>query len=105
VTYDEIRSVIYAPSSEDHRGNEVTEEFGFIDEFSRTLKALGDEQWYAYVPCDEGPGIESNVGRNGGTARRDEHGVIEFFVLRAHQTVSADLKGSQLRRFKREARA
>ena len=77
-TYDEIRGVIYAPTSEGHRGDEVTEEFDSIDELLRTLRELGDEQWYAYVPYDEGPVFESTVG---GMVERlaDEHGVIEFF--------------------------
>lgn len=76
--FDEIRGVIYAPTKEDHRGDYVTEEFGSIDELLRTLRALGDEQWYAYVPYDEGPVFESTVG---GMVERlaDEYGVIEFF--------------------------
>src|SRR5229473_1766583 len=48
-TFDEIRGVIYAPTSEDHRGDEVIEGFDSVDEFLRTLRELGDQQWYAYV--------------------------------------------------------
>jgi hypothetical protein len=54
-TFDEIRGVIYAPTSEDHRSDEVIEEYDSVDGFLRTLRELGDEQWCAYVPYDEGP--------------------------------------------------
>jgi HJR/Mrr/RecB family endonuclease len=77
-TFDEIRGVIYAPTSEDHRGGDVIEGFDSVDEFLRTLRELGDEQWYAYVPYDEGPVFDSTVG---GMAEgiADVHGVLEFF--------------------------
>lgn len=77
-TYDEIRGVIHAPTSEDHRGNEVIEGFDSIDEFLTVLGALGDMQWYANVPFDEGPVFDSTVG---GMVERlaDEYGVFEFF--------------------------
>jgi Restriction endonuclease len=44
-----------------------------------TLNELGDQQWYAYVPYDEGPVFESSVG---GIAYQlaDHHGVIDFFA-------------------------
>lgn len=77
-TFDEIRGVIYAPTSEDHRGDEVIEGFDSVDEFLRTLRELGDEQWYAYVPYDEGPVFDSTVeGMVEGIA--DAHGVLDFF--------------------------
>lgn len=54
VSVGTIRGVIYAPSSEDHRGDEVTEEFGSIDEFLRTLKALGGESGTPTSPTTKG---------------------------------------------------
>ncbi len=76
--FDEVRGVVYAPTSEDHRGNEVIEGFDSVDELLRTLRDLGDEQWYAYVPYDEGPVFQSTVG---GMVERlaDSRGVLEFF--------------------------
>lgn len=77
-TFDEIRGVIYAPTAEDHRLEEVTEEFDSIDELLRTLRELGDQEWYAYVPYDEGPVFESTVG---GMVERlaTQYGAIRFF--------------------------
>jgi restriction system protein len=41
-------------------------------------RELGDEQWYAYVPYDEGPVFDSTVS---GMVEdlADKHGVLEFF--------------------------
>lgn len=77
-TFDEIRGVVYAPTSEDHRGDEVIEGYDSVDEFRRTLRELGDEQWYAYVPYDEGPVFESTVS-DMVEDLADRHGVLEFF--------------------------
>jgi hypothetical protein len=76
--FDEVRGVVYAPTSEDHRGDEVIEGYDSVDEFLRTLRELGDEQWYAYVPYDEGPVFDSTVS---GMVEdlADKHGVLEFF--------------------------
>ncbi len=76
--FDEIRGVIYAPTGVDHRENVVTEGFGSVDELLHTLIEIGDQQWYSYVPYDEGPVFESDV--EGMVAQiADQHGVIEFF--------------------------
>jgi hypothetical protein len=76
--FDEVRGVIYAPTSEDHRGDEVIEGYDSVDAFLSTLRELGDEQWYAYVPYDEGPVFASTVdGMVEDLA--DSHGVLEFF--------------------------
>ena len=76
--FDEVRGVVYAPTSEDHRGDEVIEGYDSVDEFLTALRGLGEEQWYAYVPYDEGPVFESTVsGIVEGLT--DKHGVLEFF--------------------------
>jgi HJR/Mrr/RecB family endonuclease len=75
--FDEVRGVIYAPTSEDHRGDEVIEGFDSLDGFIRTLRELSDEQWYANVPFDEGAAVwDSNIDVE---SIADRHGVLEFF--------------------------
>ena len=75
--FDELRGVIYAPTSEDHRGDEVIEGFDSLDDFIRTLREISDEQWYAYVPFDEGAAVwDSNVDVE---SIASHHGVLEFF--------------------------
>jgi hypothetical protein len=75
--FDEVRGVIYAPTSEDHRGDEVIEGFDSLDDFIRTLRELSDEQWYANVPFDEGAAVwDSNIDVESIAYR---HGVLEFF--------------------------
>jgi hypothetical protein len=67
--YDEIRGVVYANRAE---------EFDSVDEFLSHLIEIGEEQWYAYVPYDDGPVFEPDVD---GMAQRllENHGVVEFF--------------------------
>jgi HJR/Mrr/RecB family endonuclease len=75
--FDEVRGVIYAPTSEDHHGDEVIEGFDSLDDFIRTLRERSDEQWYAYVPFDEGAAVwDSNIDVE---SIADRHGVLEFF--------------------------
>jgi HJR/Mrr/RecB family endonuclease len=75
--FDEVRGVIYAPTSEDHHGDEVIEGFDSLDDFLRTLRELSDEQWYANVPFDEGAAVwDSNIDVE---SIADRHGVLEFF--------------------------
>ena len=76
--FDEVRGVVYAPTSDDHRGDEVIEGYDSVEEFLRTLRELGDQQWYAYVPYDEGPVFDSTVS---GMVEdlADRHGVLDFF--------------------------
>lgn len=76
--FDEVRGVIYAPTGHDHRYNEVTEGYTSYDELLHTLRELGEEQWHAYVPYENGPVFESTVW---GTAERlaEKYGVLEFF--------------------------
>lgn len=75
--FDEVRGVIYAPTSQDHHGEEVVEGYDSFDEFIRTLRELSDEQWYANVPFDEGAAVwDSNIDVE---SIADGHGVLEFF--------------------------
>lgn len=77
--FDEVRGVIYAPTSEDHRGDEVIEGYDSVDDFLRALREIGDEQWYAYVPFDEGAAVwDSNI-HDVVESLADGHGVLEFF--------------------------
>lgn len=77
--FDEVRGVIYAPTSEDHRGDEVIEGYDSVDEFLKTLRELGDEQWYAYVPFDEGAAVFESTVDGMVENLADSHGVLEFF--------------------------
>ena len=69
--FDEVRGVIYAEDIRD-------EEFDSIDELLTTLIEIGDEEWFAYVPYDQGPVFDSNVD---GIAERLAHkyGLFDFF--------------------------
>lgn len=75
---DEIRGVVYAATGDDHRGGSAIEGFESLDELLSTLRSIGEEQWYAYVPYDEGPVFESDVdGMVEDLA--DKYGVLDFF--------------------------
>jgi hypothetical protein len=77
--FDEVRGVIYAPTSQDHRGDEIIEGYDSVDEFLRALRELGDEQWYAYVPFDEGAAVFDSTVDGMVESLADSHGVLEFF--------------------------
>jgi len=78
VMYDEIRGVIYAATTHNHRGDAIPEEFGSIDELLSALIEIGEEQWYAYVPYDDGPVFEPELEYIA-QQLASKHGVIEFF--------------------------
>jgi hypothetical protein len=77
--FDEVRGVIYAPTSPDHRGDEIIEGYDSVDEFLRALRELGDEQWYAYVPFDGGAAVFDSTVDGMVENLADSHGVLDFF--------------------------
>lgn len=77
--FDEVRGVIYAPTGEDHRGDEVIEEFATDGDFLMRLEEIGDEEWYNHVPHDEGPVFES-FAKDLAYSLADNNGVLAFFA-------------------------
>jgi restriction endonuclease Mrr len=64
IDLDEVRGVVYMDSGTDHRFNTVTEEFTSAEDIRLRLTQIGEDEWIAHVPFDEGevvfePDVES----------------------------------------------